>query len=208
MMVTRETDKHDGPNAQEYEHRWKGYLENTHFKLLNVLLPDLKESDIILDASCGTGLLVSQLLQKKAPFRELVLNDISPSMLSFAQSRLPRDDRISFSAYPASELQFEENRFTKVVCLNALHNYSHPLAVLQQFKKVMIPNGRLYLLDWNRFGWFRLINVFIRWSGNETINTWNIKEVNRYLRDLRYSIRYTEKWRYRYWQLFQIVAVL
>jgi ubiquinone/menaquinone biosynthesis C-methylase UbiE len=208
MMVSRETDKHYGPNAQDYEQRWKGYLKNTHFKLLDVLLPDMKESDIILDASCGTGLLMSQLLNKKAPFRELVLNDISPSILSFAQKRLPRDDRISFSAYPASELQFEENSFTKVVCLNALHNYSDPLAALKQFKKVMTPAGKLYLLDWNRFGWFRLINVFISWSGNETINTWNLKEGKQYLRELHFQIRYTEKWRYRYWQLFQIVAVL
>lgn len=205
-MSSQSTTEHYDKHAQEYEKRWQGYLNNTHTKLLEALLPDLKEDDRILDTSCGTGLLASQLLDKGAHFRELVLNDISPRMLGMAQSRLPNDSRLSFTAYSSSDLQFSDNRFTKVVCLNAFHNYDNPSVTMRQFKQVLTPDGRFYLLDWNRSGWFRLINTLMSWSGKETIHTWNLKEVTQMLREHHYDIEYTDQWHYQYWKLFLVVA--
>jgi len=205
-MSKKRTAKHYDNYAHRYEHRWKGYLNTTHGKLLEVLLPGLEESDTILDVSCGTGLLAAQLLEREAPFRELVLNDISPRMLGIAQKRLPNDRRISFTAWPAEALQFDDNRFTKIICLNAFHNYDHPSVAARQFKNVLTPNGRLYLLDWNRSRWFRLVNTFIRWTGGENINTMSLNEATRLLRQHDYSISYTDRWSYRYWRFFIVVG--
>lgn len=205
-MSSQSTARHYDHRAEEYEKRWQGYLKNTHNKLLEALLPDLKEDDRILDASCGTGLLASQLLEKEIPFGEMVLNDISPRMLAMAQSRLPNDKRLSFTAYPTNDLQFTDNRFTKVICLNAFHNYDNPSVAAGQFKQVLTPDGRFYLIDWNRSGWFRLINTLMSWSGKETIHTWNLKEVTQMLREHHYHIEYTDPWRYQYWKLFLVVA--
>lgn len=183
--------------SSEYEKSWKGYLENTHDKLVKILLPDLSEKDTILDVSCGTGMLASHLIKREAPFRELVMNDISSNMLKTAQSRLPSDPRLTFSIQPAENLEFGTNRFTRIICLNAFHNYDQPTVVLNQFKRILTPDGKLYLLDWNRTGWFRLINTLIRWTGRETINTFNLQEITYLLEKFEFNILYTDQWNYR-----------
>lgn len=205
MSIQNTADHYDN-YAQEYEKKWQGYLKNTHATFLEALLSDIDEDDSILDASCGTGLLASQLLDKRVPFRELVLNDISPRMLGIARSRLPDDSRLSYTAWPAEDLQFDRNRFTKVISLNALHNYINPSVAVRNFKDVLTPDGRLYLLDWNRSGWFKLINSLISLTGTETINTLNLKEITKLLREHHFSIHYSEQWSYRYWRLFLVVA--
>lgn len=205
MSIQNTADHYDN-YAEEYERKWQGYLKNTHNTLLEALIPDLEEDDSILDASCGTGLLASQLLDNRAPFRELILNDISPRMLGIARSRLSDDSRLSFTAMPVEDLQFEQNRFKKVVCLNAFHNYARPSVAIRNFKNVLTPDGRLYLLDWNRSGWFRLISSFIRLSASETINTRNVGEVSQMLKEHHFNIHYTSQWSYRYWRFFLVVA--
>lgn len=205
-MSNQKTSDHYDTYAREYEQRWKGYLKNTHNKLLEALIPDLEPDDRILDVSCGTGLLAKELLEQNAPFRELVLNDISPRMLGIAQARLPTDFRLSYTSYPAEELQFDQNRFTKVICLNAFHNYHRPSVAARRFKDVLTPDGRLFLLDWNRSGWFRLINTAIQLTGKETIRTRNLKEIRTMLNEHQFNIDYTDQWNYSYWRLFLVVA--
>ena len=190
----------------KYERQWQGYLDSTHRKMLDVIIPDLEEDDRILDASCGTGLLAMQLLEQASSFRELVLNDVSPKNLGIAHSRLSDDPRVSFTAYPPNDLQFGDNRFTRVICLNALHGYTNPSAAIRQFKNIMTPHGRLYLIDWNRSGWFRFINLLIRWFGKDRVNTMNLSEITQLLQEHHYSIVKTDQWNYRYWRLCLVVA--
>lgn len=205
-MSHQSTADHYDTHATDYERQWQGYLENTHSKMLELLLPDLREEDVILDASCGTGLLASRLIEHQAPFRELVLNDLSPRMLGVAESRLPDDPRITYRAYPVEELAFESNRFTRVVSLNSLHNYEYPPTAIRQFRKCMTPDGRLYVIDWDRAGGFRLLNWLFRWRGRETINTVNLNEVDRMLGEEEFTVHHAERWSYRYWRLFGVVA--
>ncbi len=205
-MSRQTTLEHYDEYAQNYDQNWQGYLNHTHNRMLETILPELEEGDRILDASCGTGLLAEQLIQNQAPFRELVLNDISPRMLGVAQNRLPDDPRITYNAYPSEDLQFEGNRFTRVICLNALHNYDNPSLAIRRFKQSLTPEGRLYLLDWNRAGWFKLINSLINRLGSETINTMSLKEVNRLLEEHQFTIHSADQWNYRYWQLFLVIG--
>lgn len=169
-------------------------------------MPDLSGEDIILDASAGTGILAERLLEREVSFKEYILNDISPRNLEVAQQRLPDDPRISFTSHSVENLPFEENRFTRVICLNALHRYDRPSVAVRQFKDVLKPNGRLYLLDWNRAGWFHIVNTVIRWSTDETIHTMSRDEAAQMLREHRFRIEHTEQWRYRYWRLYLVVG--
>jgi len=127
-------------------------------------------------------------------------------MLEIAQSRLPKNRGISFTASPVESLPFDNNRFTKVICLNAFHNYEDQSIAVKQFKRVLAPHGKLYLLDWNRTGWFRLLNMFLRWTRRENINTHTLNEVNRLFRQDEFSITYTDQWSYNYWKFFLIVG--
>ncbi len=205
-MSSQDADQPADNDARNYERRWKGYLKNTHDKMMEVLMPDLSADDIILDASAGTGLLADRLLERDAPFNEYILNDISPRNLEVAQHRLPDDPRILYTSHSAEDLPFEENRFTRVICLNALHNYERPSVAVRQFKDILKPNGKLYLIDWNRTGWFNLVNMVIRWSTNEIINTMSRDETVQMLRDHRFRIEHSRRWRYRYWRLYLVVG--
>lgn len=205
MSVEHTVEDYDSEN-REYDHYSPAYLNHTHDKLLEILQPELKESDVILDASCGTGLLASRLLELKAPFRKLVLNDESPRMLETAHERLPSDDRLSFTSYPPDQLPFEESHFTRVLCLNAFHHYDRPSSVARQFKRIMPPDGQLYLVDRNRAGWVRAIDFLLRWSGKEPVNTWHLDEVIRLLQEHEFTIEMHSRWNYRQWQLFMIKA--
>ena len=97
-------EEKEGISAKDYEQKWSGYLRNTHDKLLGLLYSEADEDDRILDVSCGTGMLARLVLERNLPFKEYVLNDISPRMLETARGRLPEDRRISFSSYAAEKL--------------------------------------------------------------------------------------------------------
>ena len=75
---------------------------------------------------------------------------------------------------------------------------------VRRFKDILKPNGKLYLLDWNRSGWFRFVNQFIRWFDRQQVNSMSRKEVEQMLREHRYRIEHSEQWRYKYWRLYLV----
>ena len=182
------------------------HSNDDHKKLLEVLLPDLNEEDIILDTNCGTGQLASLLLDYNITFRELVLNDPSPRMLGIARERLPDDRRILFTAYPPHDLLFDNNRFTKIICLNAFHHYDHPSSAVRNFKNVMTPNGTLYLLDWNWSGWYRLFLSLFNRNNSDITHNMNQSEVIQLLLEHDFNIQRTGKRHFWNGHLFFIVA--
>lgn len=205
-MSEAQPDKNRNNKRSNYEDKWRGYLQNTHDRMLQTLKGDLNEDDVILDASGGTGLLVHRLLERELPFKKYVLNDLSPRMLETAKERLPDDSRLEYTSYAAEELPFEENQFTKVICLNALHKYKEPSSAIRRFKEVLKPNGTLYLLDWNGTGWFGVLNRIIKWFDSETLHRFSLKEAKQLLRDHRYRIMEIDQWGYWYWRFYLISA--
>lgn len=191
--------------ADNYESRWKKYLTHTHEAFLSSL--KTSENDTILDISCGTGLLAQQLVDQKFAFNRLILNDISKEMLNIAKQRLRDIPRISFSQNEASQLPLAEHSLNKILCLNALHHYPNPIAVIQECRRVLRPEGKLYILDWNNSGFFRLINFFIRLSVPETISTLSLAEAEQLCRQESFTVHNQREWYWRYWKFYQFIAI-
>ena len=185
--------------AKRYEQKWRTYLDHTHRMLLKHI--EVTPTDIILDPSGGTGLLAEKLFAQDYTFDHLVINDPSNQMLAIARQRFADKPSISFDNQKVQDLSYPQNHFSKIICLNSFHFYEQQEQVLNQFYKLLKPGGQLYILDWNREGFFRIVNTLIRWSSSEYINTRSLLELQQMISNNRFSIQTSYSWNWRYWKL-------
>jgi len=190
--------------AEQYEARWQKYLKHTHRQLVNELR--LAGDDIILDASCGTGLFARYLIKASLPFEKLVLNDIAADMQQKAITRFKDRLDIVFTAQPVQQLLFEPRSFTNIVCLNAFHNYPDQPRVMDHFQRILQPGGHLYLLDWNNSGAFRLVNWIIKQTTTEHIDSCSLHEIKQLCSDSGFHVTSEKEWYFRYWKLLFVKA--
>lgn len=190
--------------AERYEKKWRGYLNNTHRKMLNLL--NVRTGDRILDLSCGTGLLGYELDTGYNEFSELVLNDISEGMLETAAKRREYSERICFRQSDAAETGLEEHSFDIIISLNAFHNYDRQDTVLKEVYRLLKPGGEFYLLDWNKASWFTPLNAVIDLTNDQHIQTRSLNEMLDMLPDYKLDVETSESWRYRYWNLYCLKA--
>lgn len=99
----------------------------------------------VLDVATGTGSLAIEL-GKKA--RSVVGIDLSEKMLAVAK-RKTKTDNITFQQMDASKMAFDDDTFDVVTISLGLHDM--PLEVrtkvLEESKRVMKPDGELYILE-------------------------------------------------------------
>jgi len=170
---------------------------------------DLSSEDQILDASAGTGILAQIIVERFGHFQKLVLNDPSEKMLSKAKEKekLNKLSFIEFSSSYAEELDYPDQFFTQIVCLNSFHYYADQPAVLKHFSRLLKPGGKLWILDWNREGHFRIANKLISFLTPENINTRTLAEMTQILIEAGFSIEETERWSFRWWKFFYVKCI-
>lgn len=191
--------------AHYYETKWKDYLDHTHKEFLRRI--DTNENDILLDVSGGTGLLAKILIDNSLPFKQYIINDPSTQMLATAKDRHSENERISYTNYRAEQLHFDTNQFDRIFCLNSFHFFSSQQQVLDQFYKLLKPGGHLYILDWNRTGFFVAVNQLLKCLTSDYIDTRSLQELNTMLSEGKFKTINTSKWNWRYWKFFFIDAV-
>ncbi|MDZ7689775.1 MAG: class I SAM-dependent methyltransferase [Balneolaceae bacterium] len=186
--------------AADYEERWSSYLEHTHTKFLDNI--ESTEHALLLDVSGGTGLLAEEILDREIPYLKFVVDDPSEGMIDIAKSRLPEGQAIAYTNFRADRLAFDKNSYDRLFCLNAFHHYKNQQQTLDIFYHILKPGGRLYLLDWDRSGFFVYVNKLIDWLTPEYIDTRSLEEMEDMLEKSCFSITKQESWRWRYWKFF------
>lgn len=101
----------------------------------------------ILDAACGTGGLLAELAFRHS---ELSLTgvDCSPPMIKRAREKLP--EAVTLVEGHIQRIPLPDASFNAVTCLNALHYCTNPGTVLHEFMRVLVPGGRLVIVDWRQ----------------------------------------------------------
>ncbi len=98
----------------------------------------------VLDVGAGTGLTMPHY----PPAVSLTCLDLSPAMLRQARARASRLNRaVEFHEGDATRLPFPDGTFDTTVCALALCTVPDPAAALTEMRRVLVPGGRLLLLD-------------------------------------------------------------
>lgn len=156
--------------------------------------------------SAGTGILAKKIVQKKGPFKQLVLNDPSKKMLERAKYRLRNKAGAEYKNKLTEELTFKKAGFTKVLCLNSFHYYADQEKALENIHNALEPGGTLYLQDWNRVGRMKVFGKIIDWLSPEIIHSRNVQEMRQMLKKNGFKVKKEKVWGFRWWNFFFIRA--
>jgi len=108
----------------------------------------------VLDAACGPGLYVRELLERGA---EVTAFDASPVMVSLAGEQTAGRARIDQAAL-GEPLPYPDNAFDLIVCALAIHYASDRAVAFAEFCRVLRPGGAAVVstqhpvMDWLRKG--------------------------------------------------------
>ena len=161
--------------AKSYNQHWKVFSEKTHaatcavidFAQLEKIGSPREQPLRILDAACGTGLLLTKLA-RRIPAAELYGVDASEGMLAQARLSFGGQAKTHFVQASLQEgktagLPYEAGSFDLITCTNALHNVKNPAGVLQGLAELLTPQGQFVIEDyarrpfpfpWHVFEWF------------------------------------------------------
>lgn len=104
----------------------------------------------VLDVATGTGDLALELARRVAPGGQVVAVDFSERMLGLARDKAagrPGAEIISFQAANALELPFEDNRFDALTVGFGVRNFSDLDRGLREMARVVVPGGRMVILE-------------------------------------------------------------
>jgi ubiquinone/menaquinone biosynthesis C-methylase UbiE len=106
----------------------------------------------VLDAGTGPA-RIPVLISQRRPQWQIIGIDLSENMLKLGDRHLREAglaDRIQLQLVDAKRMPFEDNCFDLVVSNSIVHHLPDPLPFFQEIKRVLKPNGGLFLRDLKR----------------------------------------------------------
>lgn len=106
--------------------------------------------EIIVDIGCGPGLLLRDFSQR-FPNAELHGYDLTPAMIDHARSQMT-GDRFHFDVLDVTTdpVPLDDHSVSLLLMTAVLHVLDEPLAMCDEIKRLLKPNGLFLLSDWVR----------------------------------------------------------
>ncbi len=204
MRSNQVKEKYDSL-AHYYDERWEGYLRATHEVAIELLEP--KADDIILDASGGTGLLIERIIHMIGDEGIIHLIDISKEMLDKAKDRFKGIENVLISQQDVHQLEFDDNYFSKVICVSSFHYYAEPHKVLGNFHRVLKPEGALIFVDWCRDSLhFKLFNILMKLLSKHHVNIYSSNELKSLVEKSKFKVEKIINFTHGLWKLVGLRA--
>ena len=110
--------------------------------MIHLMKDSLSPEDCVLELACGTG----QLSFPLSPLtRTWEATDFAEAMVEEARKQTPPEQaQLSFSVQDATDLTYPGQSFDVVVIANALHVMPYPEQALEEIRRVLKPEGRLF----------------------------------------------------------------
>lgn len=168
---------HFNASAEEYDNSFDGkYVRPMYAYLMERL--SREEAGCFLDIGCGTGTVLLNLVNGQ---RRLYGVDLSDKMVQISRHRLQGNAVIEEA--DAERLPFGDNLFDLVLCNASFHHYPHPQAVLEEIRRVLMPQGTLIIGEGYAFQPFRmLLNLYFRFADTGDFHSYGILELRKLLK--------------------------
>lgn len=117
-------------------------------------LADVKEGELVLDVSCGTGNYSLELKRRGA---RVIGLDVSSEMLSIAKEKAEREGlKIDFVRADAAMPPFKDNPFDLITSILILEFADKQDKMIEAWKNLLRPGGRIVIGFLNRYSLWAL----------------------------------------------------
>ncbi len=115
--------------------------------LLKVL--KLKPGQVVCDLGCGNGFYTLKMAEMVAPAGKVLAVDIQPEMLTLLRKRAEKEDIPNIQPVLGSLIDpnLPAGKVDLIFCVDAYHEFSHPVHMLREIRKSLAPGGRLVLVE-------------------------------------------------------------
>ncbi|MEO0996226.1 MAG: methyltransferase domain-containing protein [Pseudomonadota bacterium] len=192
-----------GALAADYDSRWAAYLGFSHDLTLSQLPRQTPRA--VLDAGCGTGLLLRRLA-RRWPDTALTGLDLTPAMLEVAATRLGR--RAALVHGSLLRLPFTAGSFDLLITSSAVHYLDDPVTAVTEMQRVLAPGGRLVFTDWCADYWpQRMLARLLRATGRAHGQALGLAELEQALERAGFVVESRQRARLGWlWQLMSVRA--
>ena len=142
----------DEDYAARYAQQHQKMGENLGQKVTRKLHSRVFQGGRILDAGCGSG-ATAIVPAQEFPQSEVVGIDLSEPLLRLATQAAQAaglDGRVRFETGDAEHIPYEEDSFDVVLNLNLVHIVEHPIQMLDEIERILVPDGALFIVDLRR----------------------------------------------------------
>ena len=99
----------------------------------------------VLDAGCGTGLLIGVLRRHLGPSGTIQGVDFSAAMIEQARLRHGDDPRVRLHRAEASAVPLPDGSIDRVICFAAWPHFREPRRVIREWRRLLRPGGNLHV---------------------------------------------------------------
>jgi ubiquinone/menaquinone biosynthesis C-methylase UbiE len=193
--------------ADIYDLRWRKYILNTLTFLRD--WEQIEPQDRILDVACGTGEYERLLLERNSK-QQITGIDISENMLNVAKEKYQTYPNIEFHQASVNSLPCDNNSFDVVISANAFHYFDNPQIALTEMKRVLKPNGKLVILDWNKdYPRVRILDGILQIVDPAHQQCYTQKELHQLLLSAEFKIHRATQFSFGFiWGIMAVTAVL
>ena len=127
--------------AHHYDHTFDGKFTEA-FKDVLLANMSVRAHDSVLDVGCGNGTLLSKIAEKHTIQGFGV--DLSPRMIQHAKARFPQ---FAFVVSGCECIPFADHSMDIVTVCTAYHHFPDVDAFVREAKRLLKPNGALYIAE-------------------------------------------------------------
>lgn len=142
--------------APLYEDEWRAALQPAQQTLLE--MSDLQPKQAVIETAAGTGLVTFPAADIVGTEGRILATDLSGKMVESGQATAEKLglSNITFKRMSAEALDCKDDSFDRALCALGLMYFPHPLAALQEMKRVLRPGGLAAVAVWgerHNCGW-------------------------------------------------------
>ncbi|KAB8331412.1 methyltransferase domain-containing protein [Scytonema tolypothrichoides VB-61278] len=128
------------------------------------------QSGLILDAGTGTA-RIPILICQQCPQLQIIGSDLSKNMLLIGSKNVEQaglQKQISLELADSKQLPYQDGQFDMVISNSIVHHLPDPLPFFLEIKRVLKPNGAIFIRDLIRPVDEATMNAFVESIGTES----------------------------------------